>query len=60
MTRLMNCVCGHADRDHVLGGRCRVPDCPCQRYEPGDTVAWLATRGEIAWTSSRTSSRTVI
>jgi hypothetical protein len=20
------------------GGRCGVPDCPCERFEPGDTL----------------------
>jgi serine protease Do len=34
----MNCVCGHPERDHVRGGRCRVPDCPCERFRPGDTL----------------------
>ena len=35
----MNCLCGHPERAHVDGGRCRVPDCPCERFEPGDTLA---------------------
>jgi len=34
----MHCICGHSERAHVAGGRCRVPDCPCERFEPGDTV----------------------
>jgi hypothetical protein len=34
----MNCVCGHPERDHVQGGRCRVPDCPCELFRPGDTL----------------------
>jgi hypothetical protein len=34
----MNCRCGHPERAHVDGGRCRVPDCPCERFEPGDTL----------------------
>jgi hypothetical protein len=34
----MNCICGHRDQAHVAGGRCRVPDCPCERFQPGDTV----------------------
>lgn len=35
----MHCVCGHAERHHVPGGRCRVPDCPCEHFQPGDSVA---------------------
>jgi hypothetical protein len=34
----MSCVCGHPERDHVQGGRCRVPDCPCEHFRPGDTL----------------------
>lgn len=34
----MSCVCGHPEQDHVLGGRCRVPDCPCEQFRPGDTI----------------------
>jgi hypothetical protein len=34
----MNCRCGHPERAHVGGGRCSVPDCPCERFEPGDTL----------------------
>jgi hypothetical protein len=34
----MNCVCGHPEKDHVSGGRCRVPDCPCELFRPGDTL----------------------
>jgi hypothetical protein len=33
----MNCVCGHPSGVHVNGGRCRVPDCPCERFTPGET-----------------------
>lgn len=33
----MNCVCGHPEKDHVPG-RCCVPDCPCERFQPGDTL----------------------
>jgi hypothetical protein len=36
--RSMNCRCGHPERAHVAGGRCRVPDCPCEGFEPGDTL----------------------
>jgi len=55
----MNCVCGHPEHDHVRGGRCRVPDCPCERFRPGETLrqaalpgpgpaldAWAGARGE--------------
>jgi hypothetical protein len=35
----MNCICGHPEKDHVRGGRCRVPDCPCELFRPGDTLA---------------------
>jgi serine protease Do len=31
----MNCICGHRESDHVDGGRCRVPDCPCEHFQPG-------------------------
>ena len=34
----MNCLCGHPERAHVRGGQCRVPDCPCERFHPGDTL----------------------
>jgi hypothetical protein len=34
----MNCVCGHPEKDHVGGGGCRVPDCSCERFQPGDTL----------------------
>jgi hypothetical protein len=34
----MNCICGHPEKDHVQGGRCRVPDCPCEFFRPGDTL----------------------
>jgi hypothetical protein len=34
----MNCRCGHPERAHVAGGRCRVPDCPCEDFESGDTL----------------------
>ena len=47
----MNCVCGHPEKDHVGGGRCRVPDCPCERFRPGDTL----TGGGAAWTGPRST-----
>jgi hypothetical protein len=34
----MNCICGHREQNHMAGGRCRAPDCPCERFQPGDTV----------------------
>jgi serine protease Do len=40
----MNCVCGHPESDHVGHGRCRVPDCPCEMFQPGDTLASGARR----------------
>jgi hypothetical protein len=45
----MSYTCGHPERAHVGGGRCRVPDCPCERVEPGDTIA-----REFAVTSAHT------
>ena len=57
MMRLMNCVCGHPDQDHVLGGRCRIPDCPCERFQPGDTLAWSTRPAEAASSRLRPSSR---
>lgn len=44
----MNCVCGHPERAHVLGGKCRVPDCPCERYQPGDTLDRARRWGTVA------------
>jgi hypothetical protein len=41
----MNCRCGHPERAHVNGGRCRVLDCPCERFEPGDTLPAGERRG---------------
>jgi hypothetical protein len=40
----MKCVCGHPERVHVNGGRCRVPDCPCETFIPGETLVPLASR----------------
>ena len=37
--RPMNCICGHPSWEHVAGGRCRVPDCPCEHFQPGDTIS---------------------
>ena len=31
---MMVCICGHEEVDHVRGGRCRVPECPCERFQP--------------------------
>lgn len=44
----MNCVCGHPERAHVLGGKCRVPDCPCERFQPGDTLYRVGCWGAVA------------
>lgn len=35
----MTCVCGHPDSDHGLTGECRVPDCPCEQFQPGYPIA---------------------
>jgi hypothetical protein len=43
----MHCVCGHPERAHVGGGRCRIPDCPCERFEPGDTIANIHPRRDL-------------
>lgn len=42
--RIMHCVCGHAEQDHVAGGRCRGPDCPCEHFQPGDTMSSAYTQ----------------
>jgi hypothetical protein len=39
----MHCVCGHPERAHVSGGRCCVPDCACEYFQPGDTVESVRT-----------------
>jgi hypothetical protein len=41
----MNCRCGHPEKDHVQGGRCRVPDCPCELFQPGETLRGTAPPG---------------
>jgi serine protease Do len=41
----MHCRCGHREQDHVGGGRCRVPDCPCETFQPGDTLRGTASAG---------------
>ena len=33
------CICGHPEGDHVFGGPCRVPECPCDRFQPIPEVA---------------------
>ena len=35
----MSCVCGHPDHDHGLNGKCRVPDCPCEQFQPADGIS---------------------
>ncbi|HEU4367516.1 MAG TPA: PDZ domain-containing protein [Methylomirabilota bacterium] len=42
----MNCVCGHPEKDHALGSRCRVPDCPCELFRPGDTLGTTLRRAK--------------
>lgn len=43
----MHCICGHPESAHVGGGRCRVPDCPCEQFEPGDTLTAAPFHGTI-------------
>jgi hypothetical protein len=43
----MNCICGHREQAHMAGGRCRVPDCPCERFQPGDTVPEPASAARL-------------
>ena len=45
----MNCLCGHPQWEHVLGGRCRVLDCPCERFEPGDTLGLGGAPRVLGW-----------
>jgi serine protease Do len=40
----MTCVCGHPDHDHTASGKCRVPDCPCEQFQPGYTLQGQARR----------------
>ena len=28
------CVCNHQENAHSITGRCRVPGCPCEHYQP--------------------------
>ena len=28
------CVCGHPEEAHLFGGRCRAPECMCDRFSP--------------------------
>jgi len=28
------CICGHAKGEHIRAGGCRVPGCPCDRFQP--------------------------
>ena len=28
------CVCNHPENAHSMSGRCRVPGCPCESYQP--------------------------
>jgi len=31
---MSQCVCGHPEEAHLFGGRCRVPECMCDRFWP--------------------------
>ena len=45
----MSCVCGHPSDDHDLTGQCRVPDCRCEQFQPGDGALRRAMdRGDAA------------
>ena len=30
----LTCVCNHPADAHTMSGRCRVPGCPCDSYQP--------------------------
>jgi hypothetical protein len=49
----MHCICGHLEREHVLGGRCRVPDCPCEHFQPGQGGSRSDAGGRTAKSTSR-------
>jgi len=51
----MNCICGHPDHDHGPSGRCRVPDCPCEQFQPAYPAG-----ARTGWTSSRVVGRGTI
>jgi hypothetical protein len=36
---IMVCICGHAETEHGLTGRCGVPGCVCERFEPVPEIA---------------------
>ena len=48
------CVCGHPEEAHLFGGRCRVPECTCDRFWPIPEIAaqmWsrlMRTRADLA------------
>jgi len=63
----MNCICGHDEKDHVVGGRCRVPDCPCELFQPGMAFSTLpggvddgpgSPRGEVVIPPARPGAPT--
>jgi hypothetical protein len=31
---MSHCLCGHSEESHPIGGRCRFPGCPCDRFRP--------------------------
>jgi hypothetical protein len=36
---MLTCVCNHPENAHSMSGRCRVPGCPCEHYQPMPEVA---------------------
>ena len=39
---MSQCVCGHPEEVHLLGGRCRAPRCPCDQFQPIPEVHGVA------------------
>jgi len=31
---IAQCICGHAEGDHIRSGGCRAPGCLCDRFRP--------------------------
>ena len=31
---MSHCFCGHSEESHPVGGQCRAPGCPCDRFRP--------------------------
>jgi hypothetical protein len=49
----MNCVCGHEEKEHVPGGKCRVPDCSCEMFQPGVMIRTARRLADTAFPGSR-------